>query len=961
MAYTSDEKNAAVLRIVQGNPRFKRSSLATRRVDTTSDEVSELIRTALFYEPDAVYYLAYLSSNYHTRTVKTAQTAVTELLDAIDDLLVPDRPIEDVSSLSEARRALQSMETALSANGIVSSRGFSRYNAAITKSRDGIGNAVKTSGVSLAGGSTTTDIVRPRSQARSDANSGLKTLKSLHASILTAVDLMLRAYDIYTSSGIATSVARTQISRAKSDLEDLEGALEGLTPSERVLQARDALLRIVANKGLVKAIAESPAPGEPKVSGSSYRASAYGTGTAPYVEGGISAPWPLTSTARIVEVDVGGTVASVDISSTPNGLSTAASLLSGNFENFKIGPTEDPYPISTKRIVTGGTFAIAGKTLFFIVDGVLYEVNFVGNRTAAQLAGDINLAIPVVTATAVTSGGLDHVDIDYASGLPPPLSQNRYMRVASGVNNATGLAPWYVEGPSGAVFGEYSKGCDATDELRVQVNDAVSFTTINLTQGSWPDYLRTAAEVAADISGTGFTASDDSGRVRISSTIQGDGSRIKALADSISSETTSHRTLRVLGFNQNDELRGESVDGRVVQNTLNEDVTFKSVATATARRNTLLTARNAVVTGLSQLSIELDADSSSGWTASKLKVTVSNGANHGTYGVSSVVWTAPNLILNLSRQLVDQAATNKHSISVVEELLRLTSKSAGTTAYVDVAAPANSAHAVLGLSTVRAYGTVEQLLVEYNDPVLGWVPADLRRSKIDVGDIVLDDASVVATVTGVASVASGILDVTPIAPSTLITVSNLYVMSGDAKLHEAFVLALETWSGDLSPFNDEELSAIDRVLAPILILQNPSRDQLASAYGVVEAYGTKLSDLKTVLDSYVVPSIAVVDDALRTMEEHGQDRARALLLEGRFDEFFGVTPRTASFSRTMMDAASRLTVNDLNEPTMTRGEEEKIFQRVTAFWEEDTNPSLSVESEEPFPASPFINFWPDEK
>lgn len=966
MAYSNDEKNDAVLRIVQGNPRFRRSSLATRRVDATSDEVSELIRTALFYEPDAVYYLAYLTSNYYTRTVVTAQAVVAELLDALDDLLVPDRPVEDISSLSEARRALQSIEAALAQDGAVGARGFTRYNAAITKSRDVIGSAVKSTSVPLAGGASATDIVRPRSQARSDANKGLASMKSLHASILAAVDLMLDAYSSYVGSGISTTVARTQVARARADLEKLEDELGALTASERTLRAREALLRIVANKGIVKAVADSPLPGEPKVSGTAYRAAAHGTGVAPFVEGTISAPWPLTAAKNLLAVDVGGALVIVDfVTATPNGVSTRASLRSGTFENFKIGPEENPYSLSTRRIATGGAYATADKTLYLIVDGVLYEVSFAGDRTAAVLAAEIEAAVPVVTASAHTVGGQDYVEIAYDNGLPPALFQNRYMRVTSGKDSATSLGPWRVEGPLGSVLGEYTKGCDATDELYIQVNDAVAPTVLSLTHGAWPDYTRTAAQVASEIIGGGFTASaTPDGRVEIVSTLYGEGSKLTLL--SAGSETRSHRTLRVLGFNQNDESRGESVIGRVVDNVMNGDLSYRLLATAVARRHTLLTVRNAVVTGLSQLTIDMtgSGDPTTGWTAAALKVSLSNGANHGVYGVTSFLWAAPNLVLNLNCQLVDQSATNKHSVVVYKELLRLTSKDAGTAAYIQIVdihmdPGGSSAHALFGLPTTKMFGTVSQLLIERNDPVLGWVPADLSRSKIDVGDIVLSAGVAVATVVGVGNVAAGILDITPVAPSLSIT--ELSVMSGDAQLHTAFTTALEAWKNGLSPFDDEALKVIDKVLAPILVLQNPSRDQVSGAYALVAAYGAKLTALKAVLDAFAISRIAVVDDTLRVMEEHGQDRARSLLLQGQYGEFFGVTARTASFSRALMDAASKVTVEDLNEPTMIRGEEEKIFQRVTAFWEEDTNPSLSVESEEPFPASPLINFWPDEK
>jgi hypothetical protein len=971
VAYTNSEKEAAALRIIRAQPRFKKSSLATRRVDTTYADIAELVRTSLFYEPDAVFYLVYLSSNYYTRSVSSTIAVVNDLLDVLDDLLIPDRPIDDVSPLSDVRRALQDMEAALKRSGAISTPSWSRYTASLDRSRDVVGRAVKASRVPISGTATVTDIVRPRSEARGLVGSYLTSLKEAHARILDAVDYLLSAYSSYTAAGVSRIVAQTQVTRARADVEALENDLEPLTPLERVPKARDALLRLLVNRSVVGAAATTPSPGEPKLSGA-YRATAYGTGTAPLVVGGISAPWPLEGavTDRLT-VDVGGSTVTVDLvpgSGYHPGISKPG-VTGSNFGPFGIGPAVAvPYPLSTRRIPTGTDYSVNGTTLYLIVDGATYEVDFTADRDASEVASDINGAVSDVTATVVTSGGQDHVNVAYdvPVGARPLLYQNRFLRVATGVDDASSLGPWNVEGPAGTVAGDVSKGWDQNNELWVQANDATTHTVVALTPGSWPTFSRTATQVAADITslgGTAFEAAVVDERVRVQSQLKGEGAIVTILSGGLTGspakETPSHRTMNTLGFVQGQEDCGEDVPGQSVVNILNGSATFHAVATASLRRSILASSRNGVVAGLNTLSVPFpDATTNPllGWDPTRIKLTISNGGNSGTYRVTATTWAAPNLRFTLSRQLRDQDTSNRHSVFVFSDLLVITSNSSSPSSYVDVDTPAASAHAVLGLGTTRQIGTVDELLVEYNDPALGWLPSDLSRKKIKVGDQVLDSTgSLEATVTSIASLSNGVLGVTDVA-STL-TFTPLSIVSTASQEHDTFLAALEAWKAALSPFEDEVLRVLDRVLAEVLLLPNPSRDRVSSAYSVVETYKTKLTDLKAVLDSYALDPIPVIDDALRTLEEHGHDRARELLLQSRFQDFFSTTARTASYSRAMMDAASTIAVNDVNEPTMIRGEE-KSLERFVAAWEEDTNPAFSVEDEEELPDSPIQDYWP---
>jgi len=990
VSYTDDEKQAAVLRIVQGSPTFSRGLLGSRDVNATFGEVRELTNTSMYYEPDTIYYLLWLSKNYYSRFVTTTLTLIDELLDATDDLLKPNQPIDDVAAVDDARRALLDVEGALSRQGSVGGPAYARFNVAIARAREQLGRPVKLNHVPRGSSQSTTEIVRPRDEARSDIVTGFASLKAAHANLLGGVEYVLSAVEAYVSSGLATAVAANQVTRARADLEDLSSTLVPMTPRERVQEARGGLMRVLASQSALKSLATQPQPGEAKLdSGSTYRLTAYGTGTAPQVTGVVSAPWPLEGGATDqLEVDVGGALLAVDLipgAGYSPGIE-AAEVVGAKPDPFPIGPeaTElgsiDPYDMLTKTIGTGGTYATTDKRIYLIVDGTRYEVPssttvFGSDLNATDLATQIAVVVPssVLTVSAViNSSGLDWVVMEYNVAAPPtaPIRySDRYIRASTGADSvdsggATDVWPARVDQPGGAAAADVSRGWDDNRELLVQANDQTSATTVDLTPGSWPDYERTVEQVAADVDTDGvaeFEGDVQDGKLVVRSLDKGDGSVITIRSGAAG--TPSRLGMQALGLAQEQEDRRSDVQGRTVVNLLNEDLSFRVVATASLVRETLLKARAAIVTDVSELSIAMPdetSDPSVGWTLSEAKLAIHSGDNRGYYGVTGTAWVGDVLELTLDRQLRDQTASNRHVITLESELLRITSNDSSPSSYVDVAvATSESADVVLGLPLARAIGAVERVLVERNDAVLGWVPADLRLNRIRVGDKIVDSTGDVATVAGVDSVQAGVIDVEPV--SSDLSLAAFTVESTAARAYAVFETALQSWQDDLSPFDDDVLGWIDKTLAPILILDEPSRDQVDAAYSRIETYKTKIESLQTVLGSYSVSRIPVVDTSLRTMLEHGHDRARELLLQARIGDYFTATAGTSSYSGALMAAASDVTVQDINEPTMLREEGEAEFDRYMGGWVDAEDPALDFENEDELPDTPMSDYWPDDE
>ena len=218
-------------------------------------------------------------------------------------------------------------------------------------------------------------------------------------------------------------------------------------------------------------------------------------------------------------------------------------------------------------------------------------------------------------------------------------------------------------------------------------------------------------------------------------------------------------------------------------------------------------------------------------------------------------------------------------------------------------------------------GTVEQLFVQYNHPIKGWVAADLTGYGIKVGDVVLqEDGTPITTVTGIGSIATGVLDVSPVAPTLVYTAFAIQSVSADN--HSSFISSLSDWRDALSR-DDENLTSLTSSVNFLLLNNNPPRGRVQAASNDLQSIRTLLdgtSALSGILESFTVPAIPAVDRALQVMTENGQDRARDLITDAKFSEYQATNYKTASRSGAMMEAVSKVAINDLVEPTKTRPE-----------------------------------------
>lgn len=969
MGYTTTEKQAALAALTQQELSFTRNAFKGRDTSATYAQLRELVLTGLFYEPDAAFALADVASDYWASQVTAQRRLIAELQEDLGFILSKDRVFNRLDTLRRAKTLLGKARVAASVQGKVAARPLERYRRLVDTALEDMSRQTVQAGASLLASGK--QVVKSRKSAQQSVSSNFNTLIVNHAKLRDGLALLRTMVADYESAESLAQLTALQLQRLDDMVGGVVDDLETLSEEEARQEMRTYFLSLLGGQALARRLEEREGGATPRMDVlNDYRITVVSTTTPPSITGTVSAPWALEQgVSDKLRIDFSGTEVEVNLVPDTEGETgvEAASITGAAFGPFRIVDDNslaggyNPVPLLTQKITASTNYSVSGTNLYLVVDGVPWTIPFASDQTASQVASTINGVSGItVTATPQTGGGLDWVSIAYSNGSPPDRFDDRLMSVVSGVSNAADLAPWDLDAPTGVTSGTRSQGADQRDTLLLYVNDNASPTTVTLTPGVWPNYLRDADDVAADIVGTGFEASAASAtdRITISSTIKGEGSRIRIATDMVAggAETVVQRTLGELGFVENTESKKSNIPISQVIAVLNASTAFAARAVAASARETLYEVRSAEVPTGSSNEVRFNVGSENPavtWDLNEVKVAIHAGTNQGTYLINSVSYSDPNLTLELVRDLRDTSTTSRFALTVISERLSVGSTDTAPGAYLQVKNPAQSAHTALGFTTTQVTGTSSSVLVERNDPVKGWVPVDLRSFNLRIGDVLFDNAGVELTrLAGVSQANDGILRVNDVASDFALT-TGFTISSGAYISHRDFMRQLRLWRPGFSSYDDDSLQVITRLLLPQLRTETPIRDQVVAANSKLAEYDGVLEDLETILTNFSVTRPLVVTQALRAMQEHGHDRARNLMIQGDLVEFLGLTSRGASRSQYLMAKINDIAVADINEPVFYGNEEEMELERFMVGYEEDSNPAFEVEDEEEWPDSPI--------
>jgi len=143
---------------------------------------------------------------------------------------------------------------------------------------------------------------------------------------------------------------------------------------------------------------------------------------------------------------------------------------------------------------------------------------------------------------------------------------------------------------------------------------------------------------------------------------------------------------------------------------------------------------------------------------------------------------------------------------------------------------------------------------------------------------------------------------------------------------------------------------LSRLLNPLLANTNPTaadvsavRAQLLNLAGVLTIVGAEAvsidpeDSLESILAGYVAAAVPQVDTLLAAFRQKGADKATAVLLEGRFQDFFGMAPQESSYLGAALQAIRDVQRSDLPVRRTDRQEAAQQSVLIASYEEPDAD------------------------
>jgi hypothetical protein len=632
--------------------------------------------------------------------------------------------------------------------------------------------------------------------------------------------------------------------------------------------------------------------------------SAAGQGTPAKVIGTKSAPWPLTNLTADLAFDING---AADFTNVLGG--------SGPVQAADVVGVAGPYSIASNNLMT--PYAIQSVVqpyvitagvddqLYIEVDGKVFTVTLPAGAavTAAQVVTAVAtdpgvVADPRVTASVVTN----MVRLSYSNPSPPSRYSDRYISVNRGAYCSLALEPYAVMGP-GTPAGTVSYGKSRNNSIPVNPNDSPAAVSIALPAGVWPTYAVNlgdtvtpgtvvyAIDQAAIAAGEDFSAESSGGKLRIFSTLTGEGSEIVVGIPTSSSQIEAAKTLGLYGASSVQR----DIFAEVVVAAIRQNAVFAAQARVSGRRTDLFVGDGTVTAG-TEVTVTADP---TGWPSyDQVKVVVVTSQGNVNYYdlVAPYTFVGGSASLALNRR-VKAGVGSAIRVTVYRQPVEIESVLDDESGYVLLS---DTATAVLGLTTSLVTTALSTLVLqEYRALSASWYPANASLLGLKVEDLVLTESG-----TQVASV-------TAVTPATGELSTAEFFAVGDTVSYFSIVSASAARFDDmcvsLSPFTGL-FTYVEGVVDLCMSVARAAKSGTASVQ-VALACAEQMSTLATVFGFlnlicgvYSPVVVRQVETVLALLEENGLDRARALLLSGDFVTFAQLDVQSAIRSETARQA-----------------------------------------------------------
>lgn len=451
--FTDEEIQSVVEKLLPSTVARGYTALGTRRTSQQLSKIQQSAAAVLLLYPDSPYYLASLLASDIVGDVRALGEQCARVTSLVAALRRRSVPVNDISAMSNARAALVELESVVQGDApsdISKVPSFNRFELNVNRFLKKVASNVRQKG----------QVVYTREEAHQLLPSEVEQLLSSLESLIQRVDDLTNAQTDYHEVDLARRVSTQVVQNARSVLAAREAELASLGPQERLTTLREAVLELLAVKGVVRTFGSFPKPSQ---------------GIELFGQGG-----PFADSTRPA---VGG-----EITCRPGPYYMTRGNTEGDSRNLLYLRLGGP----VRRIAL--TASIAGATVTrgsgsFLADGVA-----VGDRvyvTSGPSAGAVR-RIDSVGATTLT----------YSGAVLPPGSASISIIVAPDVSLYLPATP--LPTLRGSAFGTLTVVAGTNDSMRFRVNGGAP---VNATFPVGPQTTTTlATAIATALTGSPFTA-----------------------------------------------------------------------------------------------------------------------------------------------------------------------------------------------------------------------------------------------------------------------------------------------------------------------------------------------------------------------------------------------------------------------------------------------------------------------
>ena len=226
----------------------------TASSDIEAAALLESVALRFLMLPRTVLYLAHMARNALLNAITTELTDLATLSRDINDMGNVSLAVKDLSSLQSAQTAVLQLGEQGSINS--SSNSLVRFSSSV----DDFLNKQLSKNIRTPGA---TDLVRPSAEAAQDLPTDLNILETDHSDLLDRLYALAVGVQNFVNTPITSIIGPSTIYRIKSDLSDMVTEFQ---TDDSGSTARDAAVRLLADRATLNLLANPPGLLDPEVS-----------------------------------------------------------------------------------------------------------------------------------------------------------------------------------------------------------------------------------------------------------------------------------------------------------------------------------------------------------------------------------------------------------------------------------------------------------------------------------------------------------------------------------------------------------------------------------------------------------------------------------------------------------------------------------------------------------------------